>query len=86
MPSPAYEALQSLTVQLKSLSEAGDWDSAASLIAGVRLENLPRAKPEDRAAIEAALENIAAITERAIPLRDDIARMLTAFGMPPSNP
>lgn len=81
-PNSAYQHLESLTVELKVLAEAGDWDAVAALIAGINSNHLPRAKPEDRAAIEAALQNIAAITERAVPLRDDISRMLAAFGTP----
>lgn len=84
--TPAYQSLESLTSELKSLSEAGDWDSVASLMAEIRLDKLPKAQPQDRTAIEAALENISAISEQAIPLRDDIARMLSAFGRPTHKP
>lgn len=83
MPSnSAYRNLESLTIQLKALAEAGDWDAVASLIAGLRPDQLPKARPSDRAAIEAALQNIAIVNERATPLREDISRMLSAFGAP----
>ncbi|HZX30412.1 MAG TPA: hypothetical protein VFF03_03590 [Rhodocyclaceae bacterium] len=81
-PHSPYRDLESLTIHLKALAEAGDWDTVASLIAGLRPDQLPKARPSDRAAIEAALQNIAAINERAIPLREDIARLLSAFGTP----
>lgn len=79
-PNPAYRDLESLTIKLKALAEAGDWDTVASLISSIRPDQLPKARPSDRAAIEAALQNIAEIDERALPLRDDISRLLSAFG------
>lgn len=85
VPAP-YSALESLTAELRVLADANDWDAVASLIATIRLDRLPKARPEDRAAIEAALANIAAVTERAVPLRQDIAKMLSAFGIPTPAP
>ncbi|HJW24570.1 MAG TPA: hypothetical protein VJ576_06700 [Rhodocyclaceae bacterium] len=84
-PAP-YSALESLTAELRLLADANDWDAVAARVSTIRLEGLPKARPEDRAAIESALANIAAITERAVPLRQDIAKMLSAFGMPTPAP
>lgn len=81
-PHSPYQDLESLTIKLKALAEAGDWDTVASVFAALRPDQLPKARPSDRKAIEAALQNIAAINERATPLREDISRLLSAFGIP----
>ena len=88
MRSP-YENLAAVTAEIRERAEAGDWASAAR--AARRLADLTEtgqigpAQRADRAAIEAALADIAAISERAGPLKDDIGRMLESFGPSPSG-
>lgn len=81
MSSP-YRILEAMTRELRAMAEVDNWESVALLVAELRVDQLPKAAPDDRAAIEAALNNIAAAAERAAPLRDDISRMLAAFGTP----
>lgn len=82
-----FESLALITAEMRKHGEAGDWNMAAgiasqmnALIEGGRL---PPAQAPDRAAIEAALANIAALKEHAGPLREDIGRLLVAFGEAP---
>jgi hypothetical protein len=78
-----YPLLQDMIAQLKQCSEAGDWEGAAQIAtqisARVLAKNFPVATQKDRAAIETCLAEIAAITERAVPLHEDIGRLLRAF-------
>jgi hypothetical protein len=88
MNSP-YENLAAVTAEIRQRAEAGDWAGAARTAR--RLADLSAAghlgpaRGADRAAIEAALADIAAISARAGPLKDDIGRMLDAFGPAPSG-
>lgn len=84
MANTPYQTLEVITRELKKRAEAGDWETAAQIAVqlGAQLQpgRFPAATPSDRAAIEASLAHIAAITERAGPLQADIARLLQAFG------
>lgn len=46
---------------------------------------LPNATASDRPAIEATHARLVAINERAIPLREDLVRLLSAFGYTPPS-
>jgi hypothetical protein len=81
-----YQSLDRITAELKKLAEAGNWGEAAQIatqlsaqLNGAEEAGFPTARPEDRDAILSSLANIAAVTERAAPLRDDIGRLLRAF-------
>jgi hypothetical protein len=82
-PYSPYSPLNAVTAELKRLAEAGDWGRAAlvatQVSAQLEARDFPAARPEDRAAIESCLANIAAVTERASPLQEDIGRLLQAF-------
>jgi len=84
MADTPYQNLEIVAAEIKRQAEAGEWEIAAQiatrLSTQIEAAGIPPATQQDRAAIEAALASIAAITERAEPLRDDIARLLKAFG------
>ena len=56
---------------------------AAQMDTLLRSGKLPAPQAVDREAIAAVLEDIAALTVRAGPLKEDIARLLAAFGDTP---
>ncbi|MDR3323134.1 MAG: hypothetical protein LBS89_02905 [Zoogloeaceae bacterium] len=82
----AYPALKTIIATLKNRAEAGDWEVAAQMAtqvsASLSAGDFPAAQPADRAAIEESLAAIVALTERADPLREDMRRLLSAFGTP----
>lgn len=80
MSTSPYPSLSSLIAEINRLATAGEWEAAARITQQLQLMKLPAATPGDREAIEAALKNIAEITERAEPLQGDLARLLKAFG------
>lgn len=86
MANTPYQNLEIIVAEIKRQAEAGEWDIAAQIAAqlGAQLQKtgLPAATSIDRDAIEAALATIASITERAVPLQADMARLLKAFGPP----
>lgn len=85
MANSPYQNLEIITAALKKRSEEGDWEGAAQIAAQLQaqINSFPAATPADRSAIEAAMAHIASVTEYAGPLRDDIARLLQAFGTSP---
>lgn len=87
MANSPYQNLEIITSALKKKSEEGDWEGAARIAAQLQVQissaSFPDATPADRPAIEAAMAHIASITEYAGPLREDIARLLQAFGPSP---
>lgn len=83
MNESPYARLAGLSASIERLAEAGEWDRCAALtveMLGLLKSGMPNARPADRASITAALESIAAIEERAMPLHEDITRLLKAFG------
>ncbi|MGB4466887.1 MAG: hypothetical protein WBH99_12030 [Azovibrio sp.] len=84
MSESPYTQLARLTAAIEQRAEAGNWEDSAALtqelLGLLQAGHLPPATAADRPALEAAQKSIAAITERAEPLRDDIARLLKAFG------
>ncbi len=82
-----FQSFALVAGEMRKHGEAGNWEKAAEIAAQMNalLHNgqLPAAQIADRAAIEAALVDIAALTERAGPLKDDIGRLLAAFGETP---
>lgn len=79
MSKPSYHSIELITAEMKALAEANDWEAVALLIPHLKVDALPRAMPADREVIEMILANIAAVSERAEPLREDIARLLAGF-------
>ena len=86
MANTPYQNLEIITAEIKRQAEAGDWEMAAQIAAQLAAQlqktGLPAATTRDREAIEAALSTIAAVTDRAVPLQADTARLLKAFGLP----
>lgn len=86
MATSPYQNLAIITAEIRRQAEIGEWDGAAGIAAQlgrhIGTATLPAATPADRVAIETALENIAAIADRAGPLQEDIGRLLRAFGAP----
>lgn len=80
--APNYADLEALTAEILKLAEGGRWEDAAVVAEQLETKLHTAAKPADRSAIEAALRNIQEISERAIPLRQDLANLLKAFGPP----
>lgn len=84
MANTPYQQLALITAEIRRLAESGAWENAAAIAAKlgphVGAGSFPDATPADREAIEAALNDIAAIAERAIPLQEDMANLLRAFG------
>ncbi|MDR0672681.1 MAG: hypothetical protein LBF93_03260 [Zoogloeaceae bacterium] len=78
-----YQNLSLVMREIARLAEAGEWDKAALTARQVNTQiksgYLPPAREPDRAAIEDALASLSAVTDRAGPLRQDIATLLTAF-------
>ncbi|MCX8146481.1 MAG: hypothetical protein N3C59_09130 [Azovibrio sp.] len=90
MANGPYQNLAIIIAAIRRQAEAGAWEDAAKLAAQLgqhigAAPPLPAATAADRNALEAALADIAAITERAGPLQEDIGRLLAAFGSP-ANP
>lgn len=83
MSESPYSQLARLSAEIEKRAEAGNWEGTAAitqeLLKLLQGRGLPPATATDRPAIEAAQKSIAAITERAEPMRDDIARLLKAF-------
>jgi len=77
-----YADLEAFTAEILKLAEGGHWEDAAVVAEQLETKLYTAAKPADRSAIEAALRNIQEISERAIPLRQDLANLLKAFGPP----
>jgi hypothetical protein len=79
-----YQNLSLVMREIARLAEAGEWEQAALTItqanAQIQSGYLPPAQESDRAAIEESLASLRAVTERAEPLRQDIATLLKAFG------
>ena len=86
MANSPYQNLAIITAEIRRQAEAGAWEGAARIAAQlgqhIGTAALPNATPADRIAIETALENIAAIADRAGPLQEDMGRLLRAFGAP----
>lgn len=86
MSEASYAHLAGLSARIEKLAESGHWEACAvateEMLALLK-SGLPAARTSDRAAIEQALNSLAAINERAEPLRADISRLLKAFGMQP---
>lgn len=84
MSESPYSQLARLCAEIEQRAEADNWEGAAAITQELQkllqVHGLPPATAADRTAIEAAQKSIAAISERAEPLRDDIARLLKAFG------
>jgi hypothetical protein len=82
-PHSPYSQLARLGAELEKHAEEGHWETMRTIIDALqsRLDTqpLPPATTADRASIADTLAHIAAITERALPLRDDIARLLKAL-------
>ena len=82
-----FQSFALVAGEMRKHGEAGNWEQAAEIAAQMnallRNGQLPAAQVADRAAIEAALADIAALTERAGPLKDDVGRLLAAFGETP---
>lgn len=89
MANGPYQNLAIIIAAIRRQAEAGAWEDAAKLAAQlgqhIGAAPLPAATAADRNALEVALADIAAITERAGPLQEDIGRLLAAFGSP-ANP
>jgi hypothetical protein len=87
MSASLYLALDTVIAELKKCAEAGEWEQAALMATRISAQlgaesgtsRFPAARAEDRAALESCLANIAAIVERAAPLREDVGRLLKAF-------
>jgi len=77
--STPYQDLSEIVKALRRLSDAGDWEGAAALVARLDPTALPAATPADRAIIEEALLNLQEIDEKATWLRGDLARLLKRF-------
>ncbi|MDR0736911.1 MAG: hypothetical protein LBF51_08815 [Zoogloeaceae bacterium] len=79
-----YQNLSLVLREIVRLAESGEWEKAALSARQVNTQinsgYLPPAREFDRAAIEESLANLRAVTERAEPLRQDIATLLKAFG------
>jgi hypothetical protein len=79
-----YQNLSLVTREIARLAEAGEWEQAALIAtqanAQIQSGYLPPARESDRAAIEESLACLRAVSERAEPLRQDIAALLKAFG------
>ncbi|MDR2365966.1 MAG: hypothetical protein LBD68_08985 [Zoogloeaceae bacterium] len=79
-----YQNLALVMREIARLAEAGEWGKAAQtavqLNAQIQSGYLPPAQEADRAAIEESVARLAAVAERAEPLRQDIAVLLKAFG------
>lgn len=77
--STHYQDLSDTIEALRRLSDAGDWQAAATLIGRLDLTTLPPATPADRELIEKALHSLQELDEKATWLRGDIARLLKRF-------
>lgn len=79
-----FQSLALVAGEMRKHGEAGNWDKAAEIAAQMddllRNGQLPATQAADRAAVEAVLADIAALTERAGPLKEDMGRLLAAFG------
>lgn len=82
-----YQSLALIAREMLKYGETGNWEKSAEIAAQMnsllRSGKLPVAQAADREAIAAVLGDIAALTERAGPLKEDIARLLAAFGDAP---
>lgn len=82
--SSPYHSLQIVAAEIRKHVENCEWEAAAHTAAQMSQQlaagKFPTARLDDRQAIEATLLDIAAITEKAGPLKEDIARLLKAFG------
>jgi hypothetical protein len=85
-----YQNLSLVMRELARLAEVGEWEraaqTAAQLNAQIRSGYLPPAQAADRAAIEESLGHLTTITDRAEPLRQDIAALLKVFGSGEAKP
>lgn len=82
-----YQSFAIIASEMRKYGEAGNWEKSAEIAAQMntllRSSKLPAPQAADREAIAAVLADIAALTERAGPLKEDIARLLAAFGDTP---
>ena len=82
-----YQSFAIIASEMRKYGEAGNWEKSAEIATQMntllRSDKLPVAQAADREAIAAALSDIASLTERAGPLKEDIARLLAAFGDTP---
>lgn len=77
-----YTDLETLTAEILKLAEGGRWEDAAVVAEQLETKLHTAAKPADRSAIEAALRNLQEVSERAVPLHQDLTNLLKAFGPP----
>ncbi len=89
MSAHTFLNISKLIDEIGRRAECGQWQEAAEFAEelGRRIDegNLPRATVADQQAIENTLTAISSITERAIPLQQDLERLLSVLGKSPLN-
>lgn len=80
-----FQSLNLLLLELTKLSQAGDWEKFSILARKINLlvqsDRLGKANLSDRHTIEQSLQHLETCLHKAEPNRDDIARLLTGFGI-----